>query len=333
MARLKSGGRWVGLLLAGLLLLLAVGPFLVPMPELTGTVPARSLAQEPSRFLTLPFPGMEGAQSGDGEDGGLAFHYWVDGAGPRNFVLLHGFALNLYTWDETFDFFADRGRTLAYDRIPFGLSARPLPGDWTGENPYSRAATVAQAIAIMDAQGMERAVLVGNSAGGSLAMQIALAHPQRVEALILAAPAVFTGNGSPPLVQALANTPQMQRLGPLLARAIGSVEFSGDLTPAQLEQAAIGARVTDWDRALWAYTAATNRLDLSPRFAELTMPVLLLTGDADSFIPPAETIGLADSLPNATLVVIPGCGHLPQQECETDFMQAVADWLQTLPKR
>jgi pimeloyl-ACP methyl ester carboxylesterase len=326
----------VALLLAGVLLLLMVGPFFVPVPELTDTVPARSLAQEPSQFLTLPFPGTGGLADGGlvegGQaDGGMEIHYWIDGDGPRNFLLLHGFALNLYTWDETFDFFAAQGRTLAYDRIPFGLSARPLPGDWPGENPYSRAATVEQAIGMMDALGMERAILVGNSAGGSLAMQIALAHPERVEGLILAAPAVFTGNGSPPLVQALANTPQMQRLGPLLARAIGSVEFSGELTPAQLAQASIGARVTDWDRALWAYTAATNRLDLSPRFPELTMPTLLLTGDADSFIPPAETMGLADSLPNATLVVIPGCGHLPQQECETEFMQAVGEWLASLP--
>lgn len=313
--------RLVGYFLIFLLLLLLIGPFLVPIPPLENTLPAQALAGDDSRFITLPYPGTDG----------LDIHYWDAGSGPRHFLLLHGFALNLYTWDETFDYFASQGRAIAYDRIPFGLSERPLPDDWQAQNPYSRPATVDQAITLLDELGIDQVIVVGNSAGGLLALQLALEHPERVDGLILAAPAVFSGNGTPPLVQTLANAPQIKRIGPLFARRIGSIEFSEALTDAQKEQAAIGTSVNNWDRALWEFAAATNQLDLTNRLDQLTQPALVITGDADNFIPPEQSIQLAEELPNAELVVIPNCGHTPQQECETDFLQAVEVWLATLP--
>lgn len=318
---MKKWVRRIAIILGVLLLLLLIGPFLIPIPPLTDTVPPQTLAGADSQFITLPYPGTDG----------LEIHYWDAGSGPRNFLLLHGFALNLYTWDETFDYFASQGRAVAYDRIPFGLSERPLPGDWQAQNPYTRAATVAQAITLLDKLGIDKVIVVGNSAGGLLAMQLALEHPERVEGLILAAPAVFSGNGSPPFAQALANTPQMKRVGPLIARLIGQVEFSGELTAVQKEQAAIGTRVNHWDKALWQYTIVTNQLDLSDRFDQLTQPTLVIAGDSDNFVPTEESIQLAGELPNAELVVLPNCGHLPQQECETAFLEAVENWLATLP--
>ena len=318
---MKIWGRRLAIFLAVALLILLIGPFLIPVPPLEGTVPPQTLAGENSQFITLPYPGTDG----------LDIHYWDQGSGSRTFLLLHGFALNVYTWDETFDYFASQGRAIAYDRIPFGLSERPLPTDWQDQNPYSRQATVDVAIALLDELGIDQVIVVGNSAGGLLAMQLALEHPERVEGVILAAPAIFSGNGSPPLAQALASTPQMKRVGPLLARLIGQVEFSGNLTANQLEQAAIGTRVNNWDKALWEFTAATNQLDLSDRFGQLTQPTLVITGDADNFIPTEESIQLAGELPNAELAVLPDCGHLPQQECETLFLQTVEDWLAGLP--
>ena len=318
---MKKWGRRLAIILVVFLLIVLIGPFLIPIPPLEGTVPPKTLAGENSQFITLPFSGTDG----------LDIHYWDAGRGPHTFLLLHGFALNLYTWDETFDYFASQGRAVAYDRIPFGLSERPLPADWEAQNPYSREATVAMAIELLDALGIDKVIVVGNSAGGLLAMQLALEHPERVEGVILAAPAVFSGNGSPPIAQALANTPQMKRIGPLIARAIGNVEFSSELTAVQKEQAAIGTRVDNWDKALWEFTAVTTQLDLSDRFEQHTQPTLVITGDADNFIPSEESIRLAGELPNAELAVLPGCGHLPQQECDTLFLQAVEDWLAKLP--
>lgn len=114
---MKKWGRRLAIFLAIVLLILLIGPFLIPVPPLEGTVPPQTLADERSQFITLPYPGTDG----------LDIHYWDAGSGPRHFLLLHGFALNVYTWDEAFDYFASQGRAVAYDRIPFGLSERPLP--------------------------------------------------------------------------------------------------------------------------------------------------------------------------------------------------------------
>jgi pimeloyl-ACP methyl ester carboxylesterase len=57
----------------------------------------------------------------------------------------------------------------------------------------------------------------------------------------------------------------------------------------------------------------------------LTLPVLVITGDDDRIVPTADSVRLAGELPNAELVVIPGCGHIPQEECP----QAVLDAIQT----
>jgi pimeloyl-ACP methyl ester carboxylesterase len=313
--------RILGFILAFLLIVVLVGPFLVPIPPLEDTVAARSLAEEPSQFITLPFPGTDG----------LDIHYWETGNEGQAFLLLHGFASNLYTWDELYPYLAEQGRVASYDRIGFGLSERPLAGTWQAENPYSREAAVSHAILFMDEIGMESAILVGNSAGGSLAMQIALEHPDRVDGLILAAPAVLTGNGAPAFVVSLAQTPQLQRLGPLFSRIIGTFEFPETLTAVQQERAAIGTRVNDWDVALWEFTAASSQFDLESRFGELTLPILVIAGEDDNTVPTEESIQVAGDLPNADLVVIPNCGHTPQQECDTEFIQAVEDWLARLP--
>ena len=84
-------------------------------------------------------------------------------------------------------------RTLAYDRPPFGLSERLVAGDWTEANPYAPDAAVTQLFALPDTQGIERAILVGNSAAGTLALRAAPAKPERVAGLPLVPPAVRAG--------------------------------------------------------------------------------------------------------------------------------------------
>ncbi len=64
-------------------------------------------------------------------------------------------------------------------------------------------------------------------------------------------------------------------------------------------------------------------IDLYPRLRELSMPTLFITGDDDRIIPTAQTVRLAHELPDARLVVIPNCGHLPQEECPAAFLEAV----------
>jgi pimeloyl-ACP methyl ester carboxylesterase len=313
-------------LLGILLLIILIGPFLVPVRPLEGLQPPAALAQENSEFLTLPYPGTDG----------IDIHYRRDGEGEPAFVLLHGFASSLFTWDEVFDEFAARGRTFAYDRPPFGLSERLVEGDWTGPNPYTPDAAVEQLAALMDGQGIDQAVLVGNSAGGTLALRMALTHPERVSGLILVSPAVYAGGGAPGFIRPLLGTPQLQRLGPLVSRSFLSLGDSletqayhdpGRITEEQRAKARLGLQVADWDKALWAFTTASQESDLAQRLGEINVPVLVVTGDDDRIVPTEQSVRLAGELPNAELVVIPACGHVAQEECETEFLAAVTEWL------
>jgi len=314
--------------IAGLLFL---GPFLIPVPELEGLQPARALAGENSLFITIPFTGTDG----------IDIHYRQGGSGDPVVILLHGFASNLYTWDSVFDSFAASGTVYAYDRPPFGLSERLLRGDWKADraNPYTTAAAVQQLGAFMAEQEIEEALLVGNSAGGLIALQAAQTYPQRVQGLILVDPAVYT-SGAPTWLAAIADTPQLRRLGPLVARAFArsdrllelAYHDPSSVSPEALEKALIGTRVESWDEAFWQFTAAaSNNEDVVERIAATTKPALVITGAEDRIVPPAESARLASELPNAAFITISACGHVPHDECPEQFMVAVNEWLEQQP--
>ncbi len=307
-----------------LLLILLIAPLLIPVPPLEGTVPPQQLADPDSRFVEI---------------NGLQVHYKTAGQGEPVLVLLHGFGASTFSWREVMEPLAEMGTVMAFDRPAFGLTERPLPGEWAGESPYSAEAQVELTIGLLDELGAEKAILVGNSAGGTIAMLTALAHPQRVQALVLVDPAVYAHGGSMGLIGLLANTPQMQRIGPLLARRIRGwgIDFArsawhdpSKITAEVWEGYTEPLQAENWDRALWEMVRASGSQDLPQRLTEIRMPCLVITGDDDRVVPTEQSVRLADELPDAELVVIPDCGHVPHEECPQPFLQAVADFLKQL---
>jgi pimeloyl-ACP methyl ester carboxylesterase len=308
--------------IAFLLLLLLVGPFLVPVPPLQGTLPPQALADADSQFIEI---------------NGLDVHVKTVGQGEPVFVLLHGFGASLYSWQPVMEPFSQYGTIIAFDRPAFGLTERPL--SWEGQNPYSPEAQVALVIGLLDHFVVQHAILVGNSAGGTVAMQVALAYPERVSALILVDPAVYAGGGAPSWIRPLLGTPQMRHLGPLVARQIQArgpqlIELAwhdpSRLAPETIALYQKPLQVENWDKALWEFTLASQASGLPDRLAEFTLPVLVITGDDDRIVPTADSIRLAGELPNASLVVIPQAGHVPHEERPDLFMQAVNEFLAAL---
>ena len=300
-----------------------VGPFLVPVPPLEGTRPVSDLAGPEGRFIEID---------------GLDVHYQLAGQGEPVFVLLHGFGASLYSWQAVIEPFSRLGRVIAYDRAAFGLTERPMA--WEGESPYGSQAAVDLLLGLLDHFQVRQAILVGNSAGGTVSMQFYLQHPDRVRALILVAPAVYEGGGGPAWLRPLYATPQMQHLGPLLARQISArgpelIELAwhdpSKLEPAALELYERPLRVENWDRALWNFTVASRPSDLAGRLDEFRLPALVITGDDDRLVPTESSIRLAGELPDATLVVIPQAGHVPHEEQPDLFMQAVDEFMTALP--
>jgi len=325
--------RVILIVLAVLLVVLLAGPFLVPVPALEDTVPPEQLADPDSCFA---------------EVAGLQVHYKLGGAEPGQcavptlagepaLLLLHGFAASTFSWREVMDPLAQEATVVAFDRPAFGLTERPMPGEWQGQSPYSPEAQADLTVALMDELGIDQAVLIGNSAGGTTAMLAALRHPQRVEALVLVDAAIY-GGGSPfpGWLRPLLASPQGRRLGPLFARAIQrwGEEFGRSawhdptgFTQEIWEGYTTPLRAHNWDRALWELTIASHPLGLSERFDELQLPILVVTGDDDRIVPTEQSIRLARELPGADLVVFPECGHVPQEECPGLFLEAVQGFL------
>ena len=95
--------------------------------------------------------------------------------------------------------------------------------------------------------------------------------------------------------------------------------FAGYEKPLQAE---------NWDRALWELTVSSHPLALDEHLDELSIPVLVITGDDDRIVPTEQSLRLAEDIPGATLTVIPACGHLPHEECPDEFMQAVLSFVE-----
>jgi pimeloyl-ACP methyl ester carboxylesterase len=315
-------GRILLLIVMFLLLLLLVGPLIIPVPPLKGTVPAEQLADPDSLFVAVD---------------GLTVHYKRAGQGEPVFILLHGFGASLFSWREVMAPLSQFGTVIAFDRPAFGLTERPMPGQWQGENPYSAEAQVRLTLALMDKLDVPQAILVGNSAGGTIAMLAALRAPERVQALILVSPAVYGGGGAPSWIRLLSGLPQVRRVGPLLVRSlVAQLEASlpsawhdpGKITPEVWAGYKKPLQVENWDRAFWEFTLAGRSQDLEQQLDRFTLPALVVTGDDDRWVPTAQSVRLSEELPNARLALIPNCGHVSHEECPQQFMAAVTSFME-----
>ena len=323
--KLKRIGRIVGYVLIVLLAAGLIVPFLIPVPALENVYTPVQLADADSQFALIE---------------GMQIHYKQFGLGSQNLILLHGFLANTFTWHNVTLPLAETNRVVVFDRPAFGLSARPL--DWQDRSPYSPETQADIVIGLMDQLGMESAVLIGNSAGGTVAAFTALRYPERIDALVLVDAAIYTGGGSPEWIKPLLRLPQARRLGPLFVRTFferqaqseGLLELAwhdpSRIPAGSLAGYAVTFQVQDWDKALWAFTLSSRDLKLGDRLDELTLPVLVVTGDDDRIVPTEESIRLAGELPDAQLVVFPACGHTPQEECPQDFLRAVEGFLETV---
>ncbi len=316
--------RFLGFVLILVLLVVLLGPLVIPVPPLMDTVPEEQLADDDSQFIEVD---------------SILVHYKVHGSGEPVMLLMHGFGSSTYTWADVIQPLAEHGTVIAYDRPAFGLTERPIPGEWVGESPYSNESQVEMAVGLMDALGIEKAILVGHSAGGTIAIQTALAYPQRVSGLVLVDAALYGSRGIPDALRFLVNTPQLKRLGPFFARSLAGKEGDAfleaawyDFTKFSEEDKAAYRKplqAENWDIALWELTKANRNVDLTPRLVEISQPVLVVTGANDRIIMPELSEQLAADIPNAQYESFPLCGHVPQEECPQVFLTAVLNFIET----
>jgi pimeloyl-ACP methyl ester carboxylesterase len=289
-----------------------------------------------------PAPAAEFA----GEEGlfvdvdGISVYVEEAGEGEPVLLLLHGFGASVFSWREVIQPLSEESRVVAFDRPGFGLTERPVRGQWLGESPYGAEGQAALTVALMDASGIQEAVLVGHSAGAVVAALVALEHPERVTALVLVAPAILTSGGGPGWLRPLLAIPQVDHLGPLIVRGfVGRLESVLDqswydpslLTDDVREGYKLTLQVEGWDRGLWEILRAPQPKDLAGRLGEIEMPTLVICGEGDSIVPMADSAAVAEAVPGARFARIEQAGHLPHEEQPGDFVKLVQGFLSELP--
>lgn len=258
-----------------------------------------------------------------------------EGAGEPPLLFIHGFGESTRTWDLVRPALAARHRTVALDLWGFGASARP-PG-------LKPAAWVRQVEGLLDHLGLEAAVLVGHSLGGRVALMCARDLPERVRGLVL----VSADWGQAPFGYTMVRLVSYTNLLPLaLSRLRGDPECMRSLvTPVVGPKLKVTAeqiatfrdylRVRGTCRTWQSLGRSQRSRDVYRLPATVRCPALVVWGAEDCVIPAGWGQKLAQALPEAELVIIPGSGHFPQEDDPQAVITPVAAFLnrfQSTPK-
>ena len=242
---------------------------------------------------------------------GAAIHYETHGEGPA-VLLTHGFGLTARMWAGQVEALAPANRLILWDLRGHGRSDSP-------EDPglYDPEACVADMAALLDAEGVERAVIGGLSLGGYLSLAFHLRHPERVRALMLFDCGPGFRRDEP---RQAWNERARQRSGRIAAgdgRALAELEPGGH---RDLDGVARAAR----------YMMHHRDGSVMESLASVRVPALVLAGERDTpFLPGIDY--MARKIPNAERVVLPEAGHTANLDNPAAFNAAVSAFLTRLP--
>jgi pimeloyl-ACP methyl ester carboxylesterase len=244
---------------------------------------------------------------------GVEIYYESHGAGPP-ILLSHGYGATCRMWDGQIAAFSDRHRIIVWDMRGHGDS-----GDPADPAAYSQGLSVGDMTAVLDACGVERAVIGGLSPGGVMSLAFHLAHPRRVEALMLfdAGPGFRNPDARAAWNErALARARELEEQGLPALSGSGETRLGRHRSARGLAGAARGM-LAQFDSSL---------IDSLPAIG---VPSLLLVGSEDkNFL--AATDYMAGKIPRARKVVIPGAGHAANLDQPAAFDRALQEFLAAL---
>jgi 3-oxoadipate enol-lactonase len=247
--------------------------------------------------------------------------YDVEGEGPP-LLLVQGLGYGRSGWGPAPRLLAARHRVVSYDSRGFGESDA-TPG------PYTTKQLAADAVAVLDAAGVEQADVIGISLGGMVAQEFVLLAPDRVRRLVLVA-TTPGGRGSFPMPeQTVALMRRSPGLDPVEALRLFVVNALAPDAPESLVDEIVAYRAANPPNpAGWhALAAAGAAHDASARLAEVRAPTLVLHGTADNVVDARNAPLLAESIPAARLELLDGAGHLLPWERPQAFAALVEEFL------
>jgi pimeloyl-ACP methyl ester carboxylesterase len=232
---------------------------------------------------------------------GIDLYYRIEGDGPP-LLLLHGGLANSDYWSKEIPVLAKKFKVIAVDSRGHGRST------FTDE-PISYELMASDVVALLDTLHIERADLVGWSDGGIIGLELAIHHPERLNKVV-----AYGANYNPFGVRA----------------DIGQNEkFNKFIEQAAADYQKIAPDPTRWDAFL---ANISNMWATEPNFTPeqlgaITTPILILDGKEEEAIDTNHTKKMADLIPGAELILMPGVGHFAPLEKPEEFSQIVLNFL------
>lgn len=248
------------------------------------------------------------------------------GRGPP-LLLIHGSGPGVSAWANwrlNLPALAERFRVVAPDMVGFGFTDRPA-GISYGMDTWVR-----HAVGVLDALGIERAHVVGNSFGGALAIALAARHPDRVNRLVLMGSVGVPFPITPALDAVWGYTPSVEQMRRLLDVFAYDRSLVSDELAVLRHRASVRPGVQEAYAAMfpaprqrWVDAMTTP----AEAIAAIDREALVIHGRDDQVIPLANAHRLLELLPRAQLHVFGRCGHWTQIEYAARFNRQVADFL------
>jgi len=246
------------------------------------------------------------------------------GDGPA-VIFSHGFLMDHTMFDNQVAALSDAYRCVRWDERGFG--------DTPATEPFTYWDSADDAVALLDHLGIESAVFVGMSQGGFLSLRAALAHPDRVSALVLidSEAGVDDAETVAGYQGMIAHWLSDQPLGPVGQNVAGLILGEPELSNTWIEIWEARRASEAGPQMEFAAGALMGRDDITDRLGEIACPVLSIHGDADQAIPIAHAEALQQAVPDGRgLVSVPGAAHAPNMSHPDIVNPALAGFLDDL---
>ncbi|MBA2681736.1 MAG: alpha/beta hydrolase [Ktedonobacteraceae bacterium] len=253
-----------------------------------------------------------------------SLYYEVAGKGYP-LLLLHAGVADSRMWDDQFPIFAQHYRTLPYDLRGFGQSR------WES-GPF---ASYEDPVALFNLLGVQKAHVIGISFGAIVALDFALAHPERVASLVLVAPSVGGTQPSEQIRRFSQEEDALVEKGDLPAATELNLRFWVDGPQRTATQVNPTVRQRVYEMQYHAFTVPmpedADEQELQPsaitRLADVRVPTLIIVGDLDLPEKLELTAHLASSIPGARSEIITGAAHMVSMEQPQQFNRIVLNFL------
>jgi pimeloyl-ACP methyl ester carboxylesterase len=241
---------------------------------------------------------------------GTRIHYEVHGSGEP-VLLIMGLGSNAYGWHRTIPWLSEQFEVIAFDNRGTGRSDAP-------EGAYTIAQMAADAAAVLDAVGRKTAHVVGASLGGMIAQRFALAYPQRLRSLTLVCTTPGGANAARPSDSVTAALLEGGEDPSTVYRRNAWFLYGDDTRnhhPERIEEDLVWrSKIPTQPTGYFGQIQAAIGHDTWDELPSIAAPTLVVHGDADQLVPTANGTFLAERIPGAKLVLIPGAGHMLQTD-------------------